>query len=78
VDLRWGYTPNSYDRTIADEWAAACSCRSVHDIEIGEHAVSVTARRPVDGRPVTVKLKRQWDLAADLSEAVSALQPQLE
>jgi hypothetical protein len=78
VQLRWGYPPNSFDRQIADEWVAACACRLIDDVNIAEHDVSLTGRRAADGHAVTVTVKRHWDLAADLSEAVSGLRRRLE
>ena len=78
MQLHWDYVPPSFDRQIADEWIAACSCALVDAVGIAEHEVSFTGRRAADGHAVTVKVKRQWDLAADLSEGVASLRRHLE
>lgn len=74
----WAYTPPSLGRTIAEEWIAANDCSFVDSIMIAENSLTVTSRSVVRRPGITIKLNRQWDLAADLAEAVSSLRRALE
>ncbi|HEY7625494.1 MAG TPA: hypothetical protein VH761_00445 [Ilumatobacteraceae bacterium] len=76
MELVWGYRPSSLGRTVAEEWIAANDCSIVERIVIGEHSLSVTSHGATR-RAVTIRIDRQWDLAADLSEALTVLRAEL-
>jgi hypothetical protein len=77
VDVVWGYTPSSYDRTIAEEWIAANDCSFVDILAIGEASLAASVEAAPTRRAVTVRIKRHWDLGADLAEAINGLRLQL-
>lgn len=73
----WGYAPTSYEQAIAQEWFAANDLSVVDIVAIGEGSL-VMSVEPAHGRSgVTVRLRRHWDLGADLAAAIEQLHDQL-
>lgn len=77
VELVWGYRPSSFGRSIAEEWIAADDCGNVDRIAIAERSLSITSRGAARRPAVTIRINRQWDLAADLGEEMRALHAEI-
>jgi hypothetical protein len=77
VQLIWGYTPTTYEQTIASEWFAAHDLSAVDVVAIGEGSLVMSVEPLLGKSGVTVRLKRHWDLGADLAAAIEQLNGEL-
>ena len=73
MEVIWGYPPTPYEQTIASEWFAANDLGAVDVVAIAEGSLVMSIEPELGRSGVTVRLKRHWDLCADLSAAVEQL-----
>lgn len=66
----WGYPPTSYEQAIASEWFAANDLTPVDVVAIAEGSLVMSVEPALGRSGVTVRLKRHWDLGADLAAAI--------
>jgi hypothetical protein len=77
VELIWNYNASSLGRTVAEEWIAANDCAILETITIAENSLVVTGPSARGRSGITITLNRQWDLGADLAEAVATIRQRL-